>query len=101
MTINSKQKGKTGELEWCKFLKEHGIEARRSQQYCGKEGDADCVGLEGYHQEVKRVEALNINKAIDQAKRDCNGNIPIVAHRKNRSEWLVTMRAEDWVRLIK
>ena len=53
------------------------------------------------HQEVKRVEALNVYNAIDQAKTDSkdNSNLPMVAHRKNQKKWLVTMYAEDWFKL--
>lgn len=101
---NSKDKGKRGELEWCKVCKEHGYNVRRTVQYCGNTGEAaDCVGLPGIHQEVKRVERLDIHKAMEQAQNDAGkegkDNIPIVAHRKNGTGWLVTMRAEDWFRL--
>lgn len=103
MPINSKAKGKAGELEWAHFCKDKGYaEARRTSQYCGQTGDAsDCVGLPHIHQEVKRVEALNIDKAMAQAIRDSDGsgNFPMVAHRKNRGQWLVTMRADDWFKL--
>jgi hypothetical protein len=101
--INSKQKGKTGELEWAKFCHEHGFkEVRRSQQYCGKNQDAsDCIGLPNVYQEVKRVEHLNINNAMTTAVQDAGDKIPIVAHRKNRSPWLVTMQAKDWFKLYK
>ena len=104
MPINSKQKGNAGEREWAKFCKEHGYEdCRRTQQYAGKVDDsADCIGLPGIHQEVKRVEALNIQKAMEQAIRDSNEkHIPIVAHRKNNKKWLVTMLGDDWFKLYK
>ena len=103
--INSKQKGKRGELEWSKLCREYGFDVHRSQQYCGKTGNAsDCVGLPGIHQEIKCVEKLNINIAMQQAISDAIANkkeklIPIVAHKKNRREWLVTMRADDWFKL--
>lgn len=42
---NSRRKGKEGELELSKKLKEHGFECRRGQQYCGANGDADVIGL--------------------------------------------------------
>ena len=101
--INSNQKGKAGEREFSKLCRDQGfIEARRSQQYAGINNDADVVGLPGIHVEVKRVEKLNISKAIGQAIEDkTEEEIAIVAHRKNREEWLVTMRAEDWFRLYK
>lgn len=69
--INSKQKGKRGELAWCRKCAEYGYHVRRTSQYCGQTGDAaDCVGLPGIHQEVKWVERLNIRDAMDQAKHD-------------------------------
>ena len=100
--MNSKKKGKTGELELAKILREHGYtDAARSQQFNGKAGDADIVGaLEGIHIECKRVENLNIYNAIDQAKRDAkNGDVPTVFHRRNHKEWLVTMQMEEWLKL--
>lgn len=58
------------------------------------------VGLPGIHIECKRVEALNIYKAIEQAKNDAREDeTPVVMHRKNSSEWLVTMRFDDWMKL--
>jgi len=42
--INSKKKGKTGELELAHRLKDYGFDARRTQQFCGKGGEsADVV----------------------------------------------------------
>ena len=98
--INSKSKGKRGELEFAKLCKSYGYDCRRSQQFAGMNGDADVVGLNGIHIEVKRVENLNISKAMEQSIRDNkNNDIPIVAHRKNNEEWLITMKAEDWFKL--
>lgn len=105
MPINSKAKGKVGELEFAHLCKEHGYEVRRTAQYNGKELDskADVVGLPNIHCEVKRVEKLNIDKAYEQAVRDSVGSndLPVVFHRKNRKKWLVTMSAEDWFKLYK
>lgn len=102
MPINSKKKGAAGEREFANFCKEKGFDVRRTAQFNGKELDskADVVGIPGIHVEVKRVEKLNIHNAMDQAVRDNHGvDIPIVAHRKNRTEWLITMRAEDWFKM--
>ena len=100
--MNSKQKGKRGELECAKLLRDLGFEdARRSVQYNGQaeEGQPDIVGVPGVHVEVKRNERLNINEAMDQAVRDCDdSSTPIVIHRKNNTPWLVTMTAADWAR---
>lgn len=100
--MNSRQKGKRGELEVKNLLNSYGYSCRRGQQYCGVNGDADVVGLPGIHIEVKRKEKLNIYDAVDQAKRDKNlDDLPAVFHRKNNCEWLVTMPADAWIELYK
>ena len=97
---NSRAKGAKGERELARKLREYGYDCRRGQQYCGANGDADVVGLEGIHIECKRVERLNIEDAIAQAKRDAReGELPAVFHRKNNHEWLVTMPLPDWMRM--
>jgi Holliday junction resolvase len=98
--INSKTKGKVGELELVHYLNEKGYNVRRTSQYCGQTGDAsDVTGLDWVHPEVKRVERLNIDTAMEQAIRDCHdkSKFTIVFHRKNRKSWLVTMRIDDWL----
>lgn len=101
--MNGKQKGKRGELEFARLCRDQGYQVRRTAQYCGNTGEAaDVVGLPGIHAEVKRVERLNVQEAIDQAKRDAGqGRIPAVFHRRNNCEWLATMRAEDWFALYR
>lgn len=96
--MNSRQKGKRGELELARVLRGYGYDARRGQQYCGAIGDPDVLGLPGVHIECKRVERLNLADAMAQAKHDARpGEAPAVFHRRNREEWLVTMRLEDWL----
>jgi len=99
--MNSKNKGKRGELQVAKMLRDQGLPARRGQQYCGIEG-VDVAGPEGYHFEVKWVEKLNVYGAMKQALEDARpGEVPVVAHKKNREEWLATMRLADLIELIK
>ena len=83
--INSRDKGKRGELELAAFLKEHGYaEARRGQQFKGGTDSPDVVGVPGLHFECKRVEALSVYAAFAQACRDSGpASIPVVAHRRN------------------
>ena len=62
----------------------------------------DVSGLPGIHIECKRVEQLNVGKAIEQATKDADrfqDGAPAVFHRKNKSPWLVTMRLSDWLPL--
>ena len=102
MAKNSRAKGASGERELANILKGYGYTARRGQQYCGANGDADVVGLDGIHIECKRVERLNIDDAIEQAIADAKaGELPAVFHRKNRKPWLVTMTLDDWIVLYK
>lgn len=98
----SRDKGKRGERNWAALCREYGFDCRRTAQFCGKTGEAaDVVGIPGIHQEVKWVESLNLRKAMEQAERDCGENVPIVAHKKNGQEWLVTMRAVDWLEMMR
>lgn len=99
---NSRQKGKRGELELARRLREYGYNARRGQQYSGANGDADVVGLSYVHIECKWVEKLNIFDAVAQAERDKkDGEIPVVFHKKNNHDWLVTMKIDDWVKIYR
>ena len=102
INMNSRNKGKRGELEAAHLLKEYGYDARRGQQYAGSNGDPDVVGLPHVHLEIKRVEKLNIDDALQQSIRDSRENeVPVVMHRKNRTEWKVTMQFVDWIEMSK
>ncbi len=98
--MNSREKGKRGELELAHKLAGYGYSCRRGQQYCGADGSADVIGLEGIHIECKRVEKLNLSAAMEQSKRDARPQeIPTVFHRKNQEEWLVTLSLETWIQM--
>lgn len=100
--MNSRAKGKRGELALVRRLREYGFDVRRGQQYSGANGDADVVGLPGIHIECKWVERLNISDAMDQSKRDARpGEAAAVFHKRSREDWLVTMTIDDWVDLYK
>jgi len=52
--------------------------------------------------EVKCVEKLNIEDAMNQARRDAGtAKTPIVAHKRNHCNWLITMDAETFFSLIR
>ena len=110
--MNSRNKGKRGERQWRDELRANGDHARRGQQFAGgsESPDVVCEELDWIHFEVKAVERLNIEDAMDQARRDqarlgCNAaaaaKIPIVAHKRNHRRWLVTMEAEFFFELIR
>lgn len=106
MAINSKAKGKRYELEVASRFRAEGYDARRTAQYCGKTGDAsDVVGPPGIHIEAKHSEKMELYKWMAQAIRDADaagsGELPLVIHRKNHADTLVTMRFEDWIQLYR
>jgi Holliday junction resolvase len=98
VSLNSNAKGKRGELELVHFLEDMGLKARRGQQFQGSPDSPDVVSeLEHLHIEVKRCERLSVYKAMWQAIEDAaEGQVPVVAHKRNRQEWLVVLRAEDF-----
>ncbi len=93
MPINSRSKGARGERAAAKVLaKTLHIEAHRGQQFSGGTDSPDVRHtLDGVHIEVKRVEKLNIHNSMKQAQRDADGLVPLVMHRRNEGEWLVTV----------
>jgi hypothetical protein len=101
--MNSRAKGKVGELEAAALLRDNGFDARRGQQFQGGAGSPDvvCDALPGIHLEVKRVEAGNPYVWMAQAKRDAPGKTPVVLHRKNRQDWLAILPAADFLALLK
>lgn len=98
----SRDKGKRFERELASRFREYGFDAKRGQQYCGINGDADVIGLPGIHVEAKHVEKLNLYDAMAQSVRDAkDGEMPCVFHKKNYCDILVTMKLEDWMQIYK
>ena len=101
VAVNSRTKGKTGELELSRRLRTYGFDCRRGQQYHGGGDSPDVVGLPGVHIECKRVERLQIETAMNQSRQDARGTgeIPVVMHRRNREGWKVTMDLDEFMNL--
>ncbi len=100
----SRDKGKRGEREWAEFLQSKGHIAKRGVQYRGGADSPDviCATMPGFHPEVKRVECLKVYESINQAIEDAgSGLTPYVAHRRSNRDWLVLMRAEDFLTLVR
>lgn len=105
MAINSRNKGKRGELEaaaeWNRLVPN--AHARRSQQHSGTESASDLIspGTPHLWLEVKRVErGLNLEAVMEKSQEQCGELAPVVLHRKNDSDWLVTFRLEDIRRFV-
>ena len=101
--VNSRAKGCRGERLWRDELREAGFTARRGQQFAGGTDSPDviCEELKNLHMEVKCVQALNLDKACEQAQRDAGNKAWIVAHKKDRKNWKVTMDATTFFQLLR
>lgn len=92
------------------MLKEDGFDVARGQQHVGfakggKSGTDDVIGLPGVHIEVKLVQQLNVEKAMQQSRDDAKASgtdaRPVVFHRRNREPWKVTMDYSTFIELYK
>ena len=101
--MNSREKGKRGELELAEFLRERGVEARRGIQFKGGADSPDVVtDLPGVHFECKRVEAGSLYTWLAQATRDAgDSRIPVVAHRRSRQDWVAILPLDALISLLK
>lgn len=93
----SRNKGAQAERELANILRERGYPVNRGKVFYK---ESDVVGLEGIHIECKRVERLNIHEAMKQAVNEAqkrSDGKPAVFFRRDRGEWLVTMRLSDWL----
>ena len=98
---SSQRKGADGERELAALLREYGYPVERGGSLSFGEVP-DLTGLPGVHIEVKRVERLNVPKAMKQAVRDAekfHDGAPALFHRRSREPWLVTMQLKDWMGL--
>lgn len=100
----SRDKGARFELQVAGWFKDHGYEATRSAQHSGKTGQAaDVIGVTGLHIECKHCEKMHLYDWYGQAVRDTKAegkdNIPIVIHKANYREPLVTMHFDDFIKL--
>lgn len=99
--MNSRSKGKRGELEFAHFLEGMGVLAFRGAQQRGGPDSPDVVTTLPVHFEVKRTENLQLEAAIEQAKRDSGSTPWCVAHKKNRGEWIAIVDMAYLVNLLK
>ena len=104
---NSKQKGSAAERQVANLLKEFGYNARRTNQFCGKEGTSDVTCKElPWHIEVKSYQRIQAYDFLDQAKRDLKTEqdqekMPIVFMKADYKPWTVMIDAVDFLELIR
>lgn len=106
--MNSRSKGKRGELEFASYLKKFQmgdgspIEARRGVQFgCGSLENPDVISSLPVHWEVKRTNRLRLQDALDQAINDADGALPpIVAFKANHQNWIAILPMEDMMNFL-
>lgn len=103
----SRQKGKRGERQCAaemNALLGAGVNARRGIQFKGGNDSPDVAIDAAIHIEAKRVEALQLYPALEQATRDAPaGKTPVVWHCRNRQESVLivhTKNALDFARAL-
>ena len=106
---NSRQKGARAERQLAKELRKYGYEdARRGQQFCGKNGDADVVGMsDKIHIEAKCTDVGHgkLYEWIEQSTRDAReGEVPVVMHKRQSQkvrgkQWLVTLELNEFIEI--
>lgn len=109
---NGRRKGKVAELEFAKLLTAAGFPARRGQQFKGTADSPDvvCESLP-IRWEVKRREKTqyaDLLAWVEQANAEAgvpnpgeSWTVGCVAFRGSRQPWLVTMRVEDLLWLLR
>lgn len=103
--INSRQKGKRGEIELSHFLTERGWPAKRGQQHKGGDDSPDVIcermARNGLQVECKRVEALQLYAALEQAQEDAGPfKDGVVFHRRNNKPWVAVLDADAFLRIL-
>lgn len=93
MTINGRRKGSSYERE---VGAELGLARELTQ--C-REGGGDLEHPALAIECKRRARVVNIPKAMAQAEASAKGRVPVVIHRVDRAESLVTMKLSDWVGL--
>lgn len=98
MGAMQRRKGKVAEREAAEFIRTAwGVNARRSVQFSGKNGDADLTtDLTALHFEVKARQSHSVFKFLDQAKQDGGDKVSVVLLRENgRKRWGILVFADE------
>jgi len=92
MAINSRAKGKGGELEFIKLLRPEGFDVGRNLDQT-RDGGYDIVGLDGVALEIKRAKKPLLAKWWEQAVRQAGDHYPVLAYRLDNQKWNIVVTA--------
>lgn len=104
MGAMQRRKGATAEREIVALLKDRGLKAQRTAplQAAGDVTDADVIGVEGCHLEIKRQERVQIDAWCAQAELASSPtDTPCVVWRRSRQPWRVALPLDDFLDLVK
>lgn len=104
MSASQRRKGKAGELEVVRAIKDAGWpNAERTSNGRAQHARGDIAGgPQGVHIEVKRQEALNVPKAFRQIESDANPlDVPVLVHRPSGHDWMATLPLDEMLALLK
>ena len=96
MEAISREKHFRGNREFAKLCRDYGFAAVR----CVK-GQLDCCELPGLAVTVRRTERLRLDRAMADAIREANDQLPILVHRTSRQPWRITMEPDTFFRLYR
>ena len=102
MSRRERDKGAAGEREVAAIFRAHGFDCDRVPNSGGLRLKGDLYGELPVHVEVKRQERLQLWQWWGQAVDEANYARlrPVLAFRRNRSEWLAVVRLDDLVELL-
>lgn len=100
MSSHSRQKGREAEREVARIFTEAGFPCIRSEAN-GAGGEDIQHHIPGLWFEVKRQERLNLREAYKQARKASGKRHPVVVHRSNREEWLVSFSLSHFLTILK
>lgn len=102
MGASQRRKGAAGENELAKILSEQlGIVVQRKLGQA-RDGGHDLTQTGPFAWEVKRRKGIAVHEWVDQCAKACGPNdIPIVACRGDNKEWLVIMRLDDALPILR
>lgn len=99
----AQRKGRNAEREFSELLNSYGFHTQPGQPLnfgtC-----ADVTGLPGIHLEIKRHEKTSLTEWLRQSQTDADkfhDGIPVVAHRRSRQPWIISMTVENFIQLYK
>ena len=105
MGASQRAKGAAGEREWDAYLNTNGHPGEPRLLGQARDGGGDVL-RPPFLYEVKRYHAIAVRKWLDQAQASVVNykgvEIPVVAMREDgRKDWMVLLRAEDFLNLLK